>query len=147
MASRFAIFASAFQQNFPPRFFGPERPVRPGTEDGLFAYDESTADLFEVPNFERADDSTLAQPVLVTNTSVDEGMIDNLPDSEEIHRLKEQHRHYSEQLEALLQKPYLSEQEQLEEIRLKKLKLYVKDRILYVKDQIEARRTAKMDAN
>lgn len=58
-----------------------------------------------------------------------------LPDSEEIHNLEEQHRHYSEQLEALLQKPYPSEQEQLEEVRLKKLKLYVKD-------QLVARRSA-----
>jgi hypothetical protein len=52
------------------------------------------------------------------------------PDSEEIHKLEQQHRHYSEQLEALLQKPYPSEQEQLEEVRLKKLKLYVKDRLV-----------------
>ena len=51
------------------------------------------------------------------------------PDSEVIHELEEQHRHYSEQLEALLQKPYPSEQEQLEEVRLKKLKLYVKDQL------------------
>jgi hypothetical protein len=53
-----------------------------------------------------------------------------LPGSEEIHKLEEQHRHYSEQLEALLQKPYPSEQEQLEEVRLKKLKLYVKDQLV-----------------
>jgi hypothetical protein len=52
------------------------------------------------------------------------------PDSEEIHKLEQQHRHYSEQLEALLQKPYPSEQEQLEEVRLKKLKLYVKDQLV-----------------
>ena len=53
-----------------------------------------------------------------------------LPDSEEINRLEAQHRHYSEQLETLIQKPYLSEQEQLEEIRLKKSKLYVKDQLV-----------------
>jgi len=53
-----------------------------------------------------------------------------LPDGEEIHNLEAQHRHYSEQLEALLQKPYPSEQEQLEEVRLKKLKLYVKDQLV-----------------
>ncbi len=53
-----------------------------------------------------------------------------LPDSEEINRLEAQHRHYSEQLETLIQKPYLSEQEQLEEIRLKKLKLHVKDQLV-----------------
>jgi len=53
-----------------------------------------------------------------------------LPDSEEIHQLEAQHRHYSEQLEILIQKPYLSEDEQLEETRLKKLKLYVKDQLV-----------------
>ncbi|HTY82955.1 MAG TPA: YdcH family protein [Silvibacterium sp.] len=52
------------------------------------------------------------------------------PDSEEVHQLEQQHRHYSAQLEALLQKPYPSEQEQLEEVRLKKLKLYVKDQLV-----------------
>lgn len=50
----------------------------------------------------------------------------NLPDSE-IQQLEDQHRHYSEQLEALIHKPYLSAEEQLEEIRLKKLKLHIKD--------------------
>jgi len=53
-----------------------------------------------------------------------------LPDSEEINRLEAQHRHYSEQLAILIQKPYLSEEEQLEETRLKKLKLYVKDQLV-----------------
>lgn len=51
------------------------------------------------------------------------------PDSEVIHRLEEEHRHYSEKLEALLQKPWLSEDEQLEEVRLKKLKLHIKDQL------------------
>ncbi|HTV04021.1 MAG TPA: hypothetical protein VME86_01545 [Acidobacteriaceae bacterium] len=50
----------------------------------------------------------------------------NLPDSE-LKQLEAQHRHYSELLEALIQKPYLSAEEQLEEVRLKKLKLHVKD--------------------
>jgi len=51
------------------------------------------------------------------------------PNSEAIHHLQEQHRHYSDKLESLLQKPYLSAEEQLEEVRLKKLKLYVKDQM------------------
>ena len=52
------------------------------------------------------------------------------PDSEAIRRLEEEHRHYSEKLEALLQKPWLSEDEQIEEVRLKKLKLHIKDQML-----------------
>ena len=51
------------------------------------------------------------------------------PNSEEIRRLEEEHRHYSEKLEALLQKPWLSEDEQLEEVKLKKLKLHIKDQL------------------
>ena len=47
----------------------------------------------------------------------------------EIERLHAEHRRYAQRLEELLQKPYLSEDEQLEEIRLKKLKLHAKDLI------------------
>lgn len=57
-----------------------------------------------------------------------------LPDSEEIRRLEEQHRRYSEQLEALIQKPYLSEDEQVEEVRLKKLKLHIKDQVVALRN-------------
>ena len=49
--------------------------------------------------------------------------------SEEIHRLQAEHRRYAQRLEELIQKPYLSEDEQLEEVRLKKLKLHAKDLI------------------
>ncbi len=53
--------------------------------------------------------------------------IKNAPNGDVLRLLQEQHRHYSEKLESLLQKPYLSEDEKLEEVRLKKLKLRVKD--------------------
>lgn len=49
--------------------------------------------------------------------------------SAEIERLQAEHRRYAQRLEELLQKPYLSEDEQLEEVRLKKLKLHAKDLI------------------
>jgi hypothetical protein len=49
--------------------------------------------------------------------------------SEGIARLQDEHHRYAQRLEELLQKPYLSEDEQLEEIRLKKLKLHAKDLI------------------
>lgn len=60
------------------------------------------------------------------------------PDSEEVRRLEEQHRHYSEKLEALLQKPWLSAEDQLEEVRLKKLKLHVKDQLALRRSQTRA---------
>jgi hypothetical protein len=41
--------AKSFLENFGLRAFGGwSRPVRPGMENGMFAYDESTADLFDV---------------------------------------------------------------------------------------------------
>jgi hypothetical protein len=49
--------------------------------------------------------------------------------SEEIDRLHAEHKRYAQRLEELLEKPYLSEEEQLEEVRLKKLKLHAKDLI------------------
>lgn len=58
----------------------------------------------------------------------------NLPNSENLYELEAQHRRYSEQLEALIQKPYLSEEEQLEEVRLKKLKLRIKDQMAACKN-------------
>jgi hypothetical protein len=49
--------------------------------------------------------------------------------SEELDRLHTEHSRYAQRLEELLHKPYLSEDEQLEEVRLKKLKLHAKDLI------------------
>lgn len=51
---------------------------------------------------------------------------------EELDRLHAEHRHYAQRLEELLEKPYLSEDEQLEEVRLKKLKLHAKDLIFAI---------------
>jgi hypothetical protein len=58
--------------------------------------------------------------------------------SEEIGRLHSEHRRYAQRLEELLQKPYLSEDEQLEEVRLKKLKLHAKDLIFALERRIPA---------
>jgi hypothetical protein len=58
--------------------------------------------------------------------------MDEIKDStlgEELDRLHAEHRRYAQRLEELLEKPYLSSDEQLEEVRLKKLKLHAKDLI------------------
>ena len=44
-------------------------------------------------------------------------------------RLVNEHSDYAQKLDELASRPYLSEQEQLEEVRLKKLKLHSKDQI------------------
>ena len=50
-----------------------------------------------------------------------------LASSDEFRKLAEEHRNYSERLESLSCKKYLSEEDKLEEVRLKKLKLRLKD--------------------
>jgi hypothetical protein len=56
--------------------------------------------------------------------------------SEEIDRLHAEHYRYAQRLEELIQKPYLSADEQLEEVRLKKLKLHAKDLIFALERRI-----------
>jgi uncharacterized protein YdcH (DUF465 family) len=50
-----------------------------------------------------------------------------LASSDDFRKLADEHRNYSQRLESLSSKKYLSEEEKIEEIRLKKLKLRLKD--------------------
>jgi hypothetical protein len=58
--------------------------------------------------------------------------------SEEIDRLHAEHHRYAQRLDELIQKPYLSTDEQLEEVRLKKLKLHAKDLIYALERRVPA---------
>jgi uncharacterized protein YdcH (DUF465 family) len=49
--------------------------------------------------------------------------------NEEFRRLAAQHGDYAKKLEALEALPHLTDQEQMEEVRLKKLKLRLKDQM------------------
>ncbi len=48
---------------------------------------------------------------------------------EELQRLVQEHSQYSQRLDSLTQKRYLTDDEKLEEVRLKKLKLRLKDQM------------------
>ena len=52
-----------------------------------------------------------------------------LTSHDEFQRLVQEHSQYSQRLESLTQKRYLTEDEKLEEVRLKKLKLRLKDQM------------------
>lgn len=54
---------------------------------------------------------------------------------EEFRRLASQHCDYKKQLEALSSRPHLTDQEQIEEVRIKKLKLRLKDQMQEMMDR------------
>ncbi|MGA9567312.1 MAG: DUF465 domain-containing protein [Candidatus Korobacteraceae bacterium] len=64
---------------------------------------------------------------------------DQLIASNEIFRkLAEEHSQYSQRLDALVTKKYLSEDEKVEEVRLKKLKLRLKDQMESLEQQFRS---------
>ena len=56
---------------------------------------------------------------------------------DEFQRLVQEHSQYSQRLESLTQKRYLTEDEKLEEVRLKKLKLRLKDQMQSLETQFQ----------
>ncbi len=58
--------------------------------------------------------------------------------NEEFRRLSQQHCQYKKQLESLSARPYLTPEEQIEEVRIKKLKLRLKDQMQELMDRYRA---------
>ena len=58
-----------------------------------------------------------------------------LASHEEFRKLAQEHTQYEQRLESLTQKRYLTEDEKLEEVRLKKLKLRLKDQMECIERQ------------
>jgi uncharacterized protein YdcH (DUF465 family) len=52
-----------------------------------------------------------------------------LASHDEFRRLAQEHAQYSQRLDSLIEKRYLTEDEKVEEVRLKKLKLRLKDQM------------------
>jgi hypothetical protein len=55
---------------------------------------------------------------------------------DQFQRLVQEHSQYSQRLESLTQKRYLTDDEKLEEVRLKKLKLRLKDQMQSLEHQV-----------
>jgi uncharacterized protein YdcH (DUF465 family) len=59
-----------------------------------------------------------------------------LTGQDQFQRLVQEHSQYSQRLESLTQKRYLTEDEKMEEVRLKKLKLRLKDQMQSLELQV-----------
>ena len=62
-----------------------------------------------------------------------------LASHDQIRKLAHEHSLYSQRLESLAEKRYLSDDEKLEEVRLKKLKLRIKDQMAMLEHQFRQR--------
>ena len=60
-----------------------------------------------------------------------------LASHDEFRRLVQEHSQYSQRLESLTEKRYLTDDEKLEEVRLKKLKLRLKDQMQTLERQYQ----------
>ena len=60
---------------------------------------------------------------------------------EEFRRLAQEHTQHSQRLNSLIEKRYLSDDEKVEEVRLKKLKLRLKDQMENIESEYKRGRT------
>jgi uncharacterized protein YdcH (DUF465 family) len=98
----------------------PQHPSgRPRAYADLYAFTLRIRTAMEVP---------MQDPVRLSD--------DLLMQNEEYRRLSEQHHEYESRLTALVDKPVLSDDEQVEEVTLKKKKLHLKDRMEGIARQI-----------
>ena len=58
-----------------------------------------------------------------------------LASHEEFRRLAQEHNHYCQRLHSLIEKRYLTEDEKLEEVRIKKVKLRLKDQMQTIEQE------------
>ena len=61
-----------------------------------------------------------------------------LQSNDEFRKLAQEHSQYQQRLENLIQKKYLSEDEKLEEVQLKKMKLRLKDQMESLEQKFRA---------
>jgi len=61
-----------------------------------------------------------------------------LASNDEFRRLADEHSQYAQRLDSFIEKKYLSEEEKLEEVRLKKLKLRLKDQMESLEQKFRA---------
>ncbi len=58
-----------------------------------------------------------------------------LASHEEFRRLAQEHNQYTQRLHSLIEKRYLTEEEKLEEVRIKKVKLRLKDQMQMIEQE------------
>lgn len=58
-----------------------------------------------------------------------------LASHEEFRRLAQEHSQHCDRLHSLIEKRYLTEEEKLEEVRIKKLKLHLKDQMQVIEQE------------
>lgn len=67
-----------------------------------------------------------------------------LASHDEFRKLAQEHAQYSQRLESLIQKRYLSDDEKLEEVRLKKMKLRLKDQMESIEQHFRTQTTGQV---